>query len=202
MYIASGRRTYSGTARKEEKNGERETRLTQGGFWLIGQTYKFVATYPWITWRPGTLVGPRTSVPLLRENATHRGTRPRSYLRHRPEASFLTADRTRATRAYAMRLVQPPLLYFFLPSFLTCSFICSPARLVCSTTCARGYYCPPPIVTSWGVFVILCKWCWKSVVLNLKRLYHYCESSRLLNGTYIPTNPSDKFSLSASISWQ
>ena len=52
MYVASGRRTYSGTARKEEKNGERETRLTQGGFWLIGQTYKFVATYPWITWGP------------------------------------------------------------------------------------------------------------------------------------------------------
>ena len=48
-YTASGRRTYSGTVRKEEKNGERETRLTQGGFWLIGQTYKFVATYPWIT---------------------------------------------------------------------------------------------------------------------------------------------------------
>lgn len=22
---------------------------TEGGFWLIGQTYKFVATYPWIT---------------------------------------------------------------------------------------------------------------------------------------------------------
>lgn len=129
-YISSRRGTYGGTARKEEKNGERETRLTQGGFWLIGQTYKFVATYPWITWGPGTLVGPRTSVPFLRENATHRGTRPRPYLRHRPEASFLTADRTRATRAYAMRLVQPPLLSFFLSYsfvyFLAC-FVCSPS---------------------------------------------------------------------------
>lgn len=148
-YISSRRGTYGGTVRKEEKNGERETRLTQGGFWLIGQTYKFVATYPWITWGPSTLVGPRTSVPFLRQNATHRGTRPRSYLRHRPEASFLTADRTRATRAYAMRLVQPPLLSFFLTR-LFIFLLASCARLR-----ARGYYCPPPTLPPgvWKGFV-------------------------------------------------
>lgn len=79
---------------------------------------------------PGTLVGPRTSVPLLRENATHRGTRPRSYLRHRSGASFLTADRTPATRACTRcALSNRSSSSSFFPFFLLFSFFLLPVLL-------------------------------------------------------------------------
>lgn len=103
----------------------------------------------WHTWSPNF------GTTSLHENATHRGTRPRSYLRHRPGASFLTADRTRATRAYAMRLVQPFFILSFLPPLLSLfvSFVCATLR--------PWIWCSPPALRFIEWFLSFCDyWLW------------------------------------------
>lgn len=113
-----------------KREDERWTRNEANAGWLLAhwadvQIRRDVSVdyvRAWHTWSPNF------GTTSLHENATHRGTRPRSYLRHRPGASFLTADRTRATRAYAMRLVQAVLYSFFILLSLVSLFV----SLVCT----------------------------------------------------------------------
>lgn len=94
--------------RDVEERGERVHGSVGAHLWLIGQANKFVATYSWITW------GGRWS-----PNYGVRGRSP--YLGHRgpSRASFLTGDRTRATRTRLARSARRSFVYASPPS-LSC----------------------------------------------------------------------------------